>query len=819
MAITHIVVVVAVLALAGAAAQDAVITVRADRPLHRISRLLTGACLEDVNHEVYGGIYSQMLFGESFQEPAPTPPIRGFRAYGGTWRVREGAVWGSGASGPKLVAETEPFRDGAVSVEALIPDAGPGLACLLLRVASPGVGADAFDGFEVSLDASAQMLRIGRHRQNWAHIADVPCRVPVNEWIPLTVRLEGSTVEVLVSGETVLRHDEGANVLPAGVVALRPWQREVAYRRLTIETGGIARQMHFEQERGHGDVSGMWRPVVRGSAEAAFSLDRREPFVGPQSQAITFARGSGEAGIENGGLNRCGLHLEGGKSYEGRLCLRVAEPTEVWAALETGDGARALAEKRLQVKPGAWRACAFALEPSSCADGARFTISLRRPGSVSVGYASLQPGLWGRFKGLPVRRDVAEALVDQGITVLRYGGSMINHPEYRWKNMIGPRDQRPPTPGTWYPWSSNGWAIVDFIAFCRAAGFECIPALNMGETPQDLADFVEYTNGADDTPWGRKRAEHGFREPFRLRYIELGNEERVDAAYASRFALLARSIWSKDPDLIIVVGDFVYSDPIADPMNLTGAASGIRDMSGHEAILRLAREHGREVWFDVHVGTDGPGPSREMAALPSYVRALDALANGARHRVVVFEFNAGNHSQRRALANAVAIAECERLNLPIATSANCLQPDGQNDNGWDQGLLFLNPAKVWLQPPGWVTQMVSRSFEPVRVEVERSGMAAGLDVSALRSDDGSRLTLRVVNTAAESVTCSLGLEGFAPKSRAAEVETLAAPLDAKNTASAPTLVRPVRGRRDHALATGTWGYTFAPHSLTIIRLR
>ena len=32
-----------------------------------------GACLEDVNHEVYGGLYSQMVFGESFQEP-PTPP-------------------------------------------------------------------------------------------------------------------------------------------------------------------------------------------------------------------------------------------------------------------------------------------------------------------------------------------------------------------------------------------------------------------------------------------------------------------------------------------------------------------------------------------------------------------------------------------------------------------------------------------------------------------------------------------------------------------------------------------------------------------------
>ncbi len=44
------------------------IDVYPERVLGTISRYLTGACLEDVNHEVYGGIYSQMIFGESFEE-------------------------------------------------------------------------------------------------------------------------------------------------------------------------------------------------------------------------------------------------------------------------------------------------------------------------------------------------------------------------------------------------------------------------------------------------------------------------------------------------------------------------------------------------------------------------------------------------------------------------------------------------------------------------------------------------------------------------------------------------------------------------------
>jgi hypothetical protein len=61
-----------------AAAQEAEVVVYADQVSHRVSRYLTGACIEDVNHEIYGGIYSQMIFGESFQEPPPALPLVGF---------------------------------------------------------------------------------------------------------------------------------------------------------------------------------------------------------------------------------------------------------------------------------------------------------------------------------------------------------------------------------------------------------------------------------------------------------------------------------------------------------------------------------------------------------------------------------------------------------------------------------------------------------------------------------------------------------------------------------------------------------------------
>ncbi len=119
-----------------------------------------------------------------------------------------------------------------------------------------------------------------------------------------------------------------------------------------------------------------------------------------------------------------------------------------------------------------------------------------------------------------------------------------------------------------------------------------------------------------------------------------------------------------------------------------------------------------------------------MNSFFTFVDAIDQIADGAKHRVVVFEFNSNSHRQHRALSNAEMIGRIVRDGrVPVALSANCLQPDGQNDNGWDQGLLFLNSSKVWLQPTGYVTQMVSQSFQP---------WALKSTVESSRGDQGSR---------------------------------------------------------------------------------
>ncbi|HEX3624131.1 MAG TPA: hypothetical protein VH280_01770 [Verrucomicrobiae bacterium] len=621
-------------------ADEAEVRVYAGQPVHPVTRYLTGACLEDVNHEVYGGLYSQMIFGESFQEEAPKSPAQA--------------------------------------------------------------------------------------------------------------------------------------------------------------------------------ISGMWRGLQHGAVDGDYSSETDEPFAGDQSQRISFFSGQGELGIENQGLNRQGMTFIGDRPYDGYIWARAGKPVELWVALESRDGKNVYAGQRLAVSGNQWQRLDFILTPTGSDQTGRFVIKLKQPGSVVVGEAFLEPGEWGRFKRLPVRKDVVDGLIDQGITVLRYGGSMVNENTYRWKHMIGPRDRRQPYHGHWYAHSSNGWGIPDFLDLCDAAGFLGIPDFNINESAQDMTDFIEYANGPADSRWGRQRVADGHPQPYRLKYLELGNEEKVDDTYANKFAALARAIWARDPKIILVVGDFGYHSRFIDPMHFSGADSGITSLEGQERILKLAREHHREVWFDVHVWTEGPRPDSSLDGALSYSDALDKLAEGAAHRVVVFELNANNHSQQRALANALAISALERGGFPVVTSANCLQPDGQNDNGWDQGLLFLNSSSVWLQPPGYVTKMISNNYEPllVRSEVESPGQC--LDVSATRSQGGKELVLRMMNVGAAPLRVKLHINGFIPGQPLARVEELAAPLDARNTAQNPGQYQTTFKNWKPGFTNGETIYTCAPYSFTVI---
>ena len=202
------------------------IVIDAGKELHGVSQLLTGACIEDVNHEIYGGLYSQMVFGESFQEPAVVPQIEGFATYGGDWLATDGVLHGPAGRGHKIISNSVVVADGSVRVDVRFEDATGGNAGLIVRTSKPGVGADRFVGYELALDPARQIVRIGRHRNDFTLLRDVACPVAVGTWITLQVNLRGSTLSVTVDGvERAVIEDTDPKDLMSGSVGLRRFQR------------------------------------------------------------------------------------------------------------------------------------------------------------------------------------------------------------------------------------------------------------------------------------------------------------------------------------------------------------------------------------------------------------------------------------------------------------------------------------------------------------------------------------------------------------------------------------------------------------------
>lgn len=798
---------------------DAVIHVHADRTVGRVSPYTTGACIEDVNHEIYGGLYSQMVFGESFQEPPLTTAPVGFSAYGGSWRVREGELSAIAGQGYKLIHDSTVLQNGEASVEILFADRTSGNAGLILRVERPAIGADHFTGYEVALHPDTGTLLLGRHRQNWEPIRTIPCPVPLNEWITLSVRVKDRSLHVTVNGKEIAEYEDNEHPLLAGKVGLRTWQRDAKFRNLIVTTGDQTQQISIrETDRPVDVVSGMWRAVRNGDCQGSLSLDP-SAFIGAQSQRITMTSDVGEIGVENRGLNRWGMNWVADRPYNGFVWAKADRPATLHVSAEDQTGAVVLATKPLPVKAGDWQKIEFTLTPGTADTRGRLTLSLKEAGSVVLGHVAVHPGDWGQFKGLPVRRDVSEALINQGLTVLRYGGSMVNCPEYRWKKMIGPRDRRPPYRGTWYPYSTNGWGIIDFINFCEAAGFLCIPDLNMDETPQDMADFVEYINGPAESPWGRRRVQDGHPEPYRLKYIQLGNEEAVNETYWQKFKPLVEAIWSRDPNIIPVVGDFAYGQHISDPYNFTGAPS-ITSLAAHKKILDFAKEKGKPVWFDIHIWNDGPRDADpQIVVLGEFIDWLGKLSPGADYRVCVFEENSNNHLWRRGLAHARTVNRLQQFGekIPIVCAANCLQPDRQNDNGWDQGLVFLSPSRVWTQSPASVTRMLAQNNLPRRLHTECQSPNEALDVMARLSEDGKVLGIQLVNIDNRPLSARLKITGKDVRGRAVRVSQISGHLDERNSEEDPERILPHSREWRPEVSDDGMNYVVPAQSFSILR--
>ena len=247
--------------------QEAHITVDAGRVINRVTPWMYGSCIEDVNHEIYGGLYDQKIFGESFEEPPPAAKFQGWTAYGGVWQADGPAVRVAADAGAKLVRDAPDFADGTIDADIQFPDHSGDNAGLLVRVQNPGVGPDNFDGYEISLSPSSRLLILGKHRHDWQPLTTVPAAVEPGQRHHLRVILEGARLRVYLDDAPtpIIDFTDTDRPLLSGKIALRTWNSDASFQDVQIETGQAVLRNSFKATA-RPSISGQWDALNVGTS-------------------------------------------------------------------------------------------------------------------------------------------------------------------------------------------------------------------------------------------------------------------------------------------------------------------------------------------------------------------------------------------------------------------------------------------------------------------------------------------------------------------------------------------------------------------------
>lgn len=684
------------------------ITVDAAKVEGTIPQLIYGAGAEDVNHEIYGGLYDQRIFGESFEEPALNRII-GFASYDNPWSV-EGDVLRLDTDGfGKIVYNSRKLRKATVEVDMRI-DGADAISGFIFNVSGAANGADAFNGYEISLDAGDRKLVVGKHENNWQPVTELPVEFSPAEWNRLRIDFDGAKVSVLINGEKIYDYQDTANPLTEGYVGLRSYNGPASFRNLMIDGKAVGlRNIPV-------GVSSMWTPVGSG----AYEHDGTQAFNGTYSQKITGAAGDG---ICNLGLNKWGIGIVEAAPMSGYVYLK-GNVDKAYVALQSADGSREYCRSEIGGIGQDWQRFDFEMTPSASDNNARFVVALDGEGTMWVDMAMLHTS------SFPYRADLTQAFMNEKLTFLRYGGTMVNAPEYKVKNMMGPRDQRPPYKGHWYRYSTNGFGIIEFVAFARKIGTEPTFSINIEDNPQDVIALLEEL------------------EPYDLKYIEIGNEENIGDEslsayehYVERFLAFYNAIHPLYPELQFINAAWWRQDK---PELMKYVFNSL---------------DGKAALWDYHPWTDVIDQACAVETELKNMRQMFLDWNPKTSmKCAILEENGNTHNMHRALSHAIVLNAVRKMNgfVQLDSPANALQPYLQNDNGWDQGQIFFNSYMTWCQPPYYAQQMAASHHQPLLINSVSSNR--DINMTATRSEDGRTVVLHIVNTSSNDISVDIDIK-------------------------------------------------------------
>ncbi len=574
-----------------------------------------------------------------------------------------------------------------------------------------------------------------------------------------------------------------------------------------------------------------WEFVKRGGGAGSLWVDDSGPVHpnNPHSALIQILDTGEGVGLSNPGFD--GIAVRAGETYDFSIFTRVLNvgarrdnrpvgklPLSV--RLETKDGV-VIGEASVEASsPAEWKQLTATLTATQSVTDARLVVLVKAPGLIALDEISLFPRATfkGRKNGL--RADLAQIIADLRPKFIRFPGGCLVHGDglsnlYRWKDTIGPVEQRKGRRNIWRYHQSVGLGYFEYFQFCEdvgaipipvvAAGVSCqnstrtrgtgqqaIPMSEMPAYVQEVLDLVEYANGPATSTWGAKRAAAGHPEPFGLKYLGVGNEDKITPEFTERFRMIFEAMKAKHPEIVVI--------------GTSGPASDGEDFDrgwkvADELRVPMVDEHyyKRPQWF-----------WDNLARYDAYDRAGAAVYLGeyAAHD------DRRRNTLRSALAEAAFLTSLER-NADIvhfASYAPLLARRGHTQ--WSPDMIYFTGTDITLTINYHVQQLFSVNHGDTHLATTVSPLAtpARFAASSVRDSRTGDLILKLVNGDASAKPLRIELTGEKNLPATAVKTVLTGPDE--NTTDART-VRPESSPISIAPA---FDYEAPAHSLTVIRI-
>ncbi|MBL7742513.1 MAG: carbohydrate binding domain-containing protein [Chitinophagaceae bacterium] len=572
-----------------------------------------------------------------------------------------------------------------------------------------------------------------------------------------------------------------------------------------------------------------WEYMTKGYGYGSISVETESPLhANNPHYAVLTIEDPGQEGIGLVNYGFDGIVLKAGEQYNFSIFAKKLseQPVSLSIQLRNKKGA-IFSEAVLDVNGRQWQKYTTSLTATENYDTATIAVISRSKGKVAMDMISLFPQktFKGRTNGL--RADLAQAIADLKPKFMRFPGGCLVHGDglgnmYRWKNTIGPIEQRTAQKNIWNYHQTAGLGYYEYFQFCEDIGAKPLPVVpaavscqnsggtwriggtgqkglpmnEMQEYIQEVLDLIEYANGSVTSEWGAKRAEAGHPEPFHLEYVGVGNEDKITPEFSERFQLIYNAVKAKYPG-IIVIGT-VGPAPEGEDFDLGWKLA-------NELNIPVVDEHYYQPpqWFlNNHFRYDSYDRTKSKVYLGEYASRGNTLFN--------------------ALAEAAYMISLERNGDVVHMASYAPLLANQSHTSWNPNLVYFTNTSVTPTVNYYVQQLFSLNqgdiyYSGIVSFGDRSGVKdSNLAASCVKDKKTGNVIIKIVNAGSVTVNAELNISVFGKLSPIAELQVLSGEPGMKNTLQDPVKVIPEISALQVKKKVV---YKVPSYSLNIIRIR